>query len=619
MALKIKTENFMRSLAVVLISLIVTVIITGTINAKIKKNTIDNVNVSSEFLTEQITKKLSNIFANKKRVNFAFAKKVILPQKLSTFIPKGKRGEKKGQYSTGSVESIAIWKKGETGEILNQLHTKASLKRKNLYGLRLNQSVDGKNVKDYFKLKLENEWIEDKFDSLQEFEIENVVSVLKDKRRENIHAIRKFELKGEEYVLDFQYSKRSILETRITKSIQRVIIVSMFLFLTFLFVYALMFDKEFLMHVIVFNMLIFTLYPLSWVISLTFSTSKTLGGRTLNPIPKNASFDNYKAALRNLKKVDLNGVKLVDGKLFLGDEVKQEDKKPMVEEKNIKAVYNVFDPKMKNIYKKSTHKFKLEESQEISEYNGVQKKLTTNKYYIEFKQDTKLDKDMQIYNVEYYTSQNFLFMSGLMNSIFIAVATAMIGMILSSTAAYAFSRFRFPGRDGFMMSFLITQMFPNIMMLIPLYIIFGNLQLINTFRGLILAYSITALPFNIWNLKGFFDTIPVDLEEAALIDGCSASQTFYKIVLPLSLPSLAISGLFSFLNAWNEYIVAATFINEESKYTIPVVIKMLIGSNDVNWPMFATMSVLVSVPVIIVFLMTQKYLVGGLTAGGVKG
>lgn len=169
------------------------------------------------------------------------------------------------------------------------------------------------------------------------------------------------------------------------------------------------------------------------------------------------------------------------------------------------------------------------------------------------------------------------------------------------------------------MSFLITQMFPNIMMLIPLYIIFGNLGLINTFKGLILAYSITALPFNIWNLKGYFDTVPKDLEEAALIDGCSASQTFYKIVLPLSLPSLAISGLFSFMGAWNEYIIAATFMNEESKYTIPVVIKMLVSANDVNWPMFATMSVLVSIPVVIVFLMTQKYLVGGLTAGGVKG
>lgn len=212
-----------------------------------------------------------------------------------------------------------------------------------------------------------------------------------------------------------------------------------------------------------------------------------------------------------------------------------------------------------------------------------------------------------------------MFVSGILNSIFVSIATALVGMMLSSAAAYAFSRFKFPGREGFMMSFLITQMFPNIMMLIPLYIIFGNLGLINTFKGLILAYSITALPFNIWNLKGYFDTVPKDLEEAALIDGCSASQTFYKIVLPLSLPSLAISGLFSFMGAWNEYIIAATFMNEESKYTIPVVIKMLVSANDVNWPMFATMSVLVSIPVVIVFLMTQKYLVGGLTAGGVKG
>jgi len=143
-------------------------------------------------------------------------------------------------------------------------------------------------------------------------------------------------------------------------------------------------------------------------------------------------------------------------------------------------------------------------------------------------------------------------------------------MMLSSAAAYAFSRFRFPGKGGFMMSFLVTQMFPGTMMIIPLYVIFSNLGLINTFQGLILAYSITALPFNIWNLKGFFDTIPKELEEAALIDGCSATQTFYIIVLPLSLPALAISSLFSFMGAWNEYVVAATFLNEEVKYTIPV-------------------------------------------------
>lgn len=519
-----------------------------------------------------------------------------------------------------SLDAIAIWGTDE-GKIQNFYHTYRKFYRKNIYGLRDNEEIDSKNINTYFKMKIENEVIAEEFNKINDFYIENLEEILNLDTREQIHSLRKFIVNGEEFLIDFQYSKRSILETRMTKSIQKLVIIAMFLYVIFLWVYSIIFDKNLFTHVIVWTVLLYTLYPVTWVISLTFSGVNSLGGTTLNPIPKKATLDNYRAALFNLKRVKVEAVKLENGKLYIGEEIVKTDvdAKPMLEAKNIISVYNAFDPTKTNLYEKAGGKLETEQKSENTKYNGEIKTIVRNVYYVVLNEG-QLDKNYQkIYNIEYYTYQNTLFVSGMRNSIFISIATALIGMILSSSAAYAFSRFRFPGRDGLMMSFLITQMFPNIMMLIPLYIIFGNLGLINTFRGLILAYSITALPFNIWNLKGYFDTVPVDLEEAALIDGCSASQTFWKIVMPLSLPSLAISGLFSFLAAWNEYVVAATFVNEEGKYTIPVVIRMLVGSNSVNWPLFGAMSVLVSIPVVAVFLLTQKYLVGGLTAGGVKG
>ncbi|BDU49441.1 sugar ABC transporter permease [Haliovirga abyssi] len=611
---KYTKKQFIRSLIVVLTSLLIAVLFTGWYSNYAKKTVITSVTKSSEFFSKKIVEDINKKFAKSKRIIFIRAKKIIDPKSLFKYIPEGR-----SDISKLSVASIAIWSKKD-GKIVNEIHTISSLNRKNLYGLRKGETLNKNNVKNYFESKIENSWIENNFDKIQEnqFVVENINGFLKNKKRNNLHTVRKFNLKGKDYLLDIQYSKRSIVSNRITKKIQTEVIVIIFIYLLFLLVYSLIMDRNLLMHVLVLYVLVFTTYPLTWVISLTFKSSNSMGGTNLNPIPKNATLDNYKAALLNLKKVKEEGIVLdKNNKLFIGQEVIVDGKGAMIEAKNIKSVYNVFDPNSTNLLKDV--KFEVKEKDTKVTYNGKEKIIKQDAYYLRLNKVSELPQDMQIYNVEYYTHINFLFLSGIFNSLFIAILTALIGMILSSAAAYAFSRFRFPGRDGFMMSFLVTQMFPGTMMLIPLYIIFSNLGFINTFKGLIFAYSITALPFNIWNLKGFFDTVPKELEEAALIDGCSASQTFYKIVLPLSLPALAISALFSFMGAWNEYIMAATFMNTESKYTIPVVIKMLVGSNSVNWPMFATMAVLVSIPVVIVFLMSQKYLVGGLTAGGVKG
>jgi arabinogalactan oligomer/maltooligosaccharide transport system permease protein len=207
----------------------------------------------------------------------------------------------------------------------------------------------------------------------------------------------------------------------------------------------------------------------------------------------------------------------------------------------------------------------------------------------------------------------------LLNSVMVSLATTLLGVFLASTAAYAFSRFRFPGRTAALLSFLVTQMFPGILMMIPLYLIMDTLGLLDRLAGLTLVYATTAIPFCVWMLKGYFDTIPKELEEAAVMDGASRARIFWTLVLPLSLPGVAVTALFSFMTAWNEFILAATFMNQETSYTLPVGLQMMVGQFSSDWGHFAAGSVLVSLPVMALFFALQRYLVAGLTAGGVKG
>ncbi|MFT7579582.1 MAG: arabinogalactan oligomer/maltooligosaccharide transport system permease protein [Myxococcota bacterium] len=207
----------------------------------------------------------------------------------------------------------------------------------------------------------------------------------------------------------------------------------------------------------------------------------------------------------------------------------------------------------------------------------------------------------------------------LWNSIIVALATTVVGLGLSTTAAYAFSRFRFAGRQQALAAFMLTQIVPGVVMMIPLFILLDAIGLRDSLLGLVLVYATTAIPFCTWMLKGYFDTIPKELEEAALIDGASRWVLFTKVVLPLSRPALAVTALFSFMTAWNEFILAATFMNAESGYTLPVALQRYVGAFSTDWGTFAAGAILTSIPVMALFFLLQKHLVGGLTAGGVKG
>jgi arabinogalactan oligomer/maltooligosaccharide transport system permease protein len=214
---------------------------------------------------------------------------------------------------------------------------------------------------------------------------------------------------------------------------------------------------------------------------------------------------------------------------------------------------------------------------------------------------------------------DWLFGQQLLNSVIVSVATTVLGIFLACTAGYAFSRFRFPGRREGLMMFLVSQMFPGTMMLIPLYVILDAVGLLNQLAGLILVYSTTAIPFCVWMLKGYFDTIPKELEESAIIDGASQFTIFWRIILPLARPAIAVTALFSFMTAWNEFILATTFMNSEDAYTLPVTLQSYVGAYSTQWGYFAAGAILVSIPVVALFFSLQKYLVGGLTAGSVKG
>lgn len=206
------------------------------------------------------------------------------------------------------------------------------------------------------------------------------------------------------------------------------------------------------------------------------------------------------------------------------------------------------------------------------------------------------------------------------NTVFLAVVTVSLSLLIAVPAAYCFSRRRFPGRKTILKCLVLLNSFPAILSMFAIYRLLRPMGLINHRVGLILVYTGTMAVFSLWNTKGYFDTIPTEIEEAAKIDGASDIQVVTKIVMPLAKPSIITTALQVLIYVWNEYIYATTFMTGESKYTLAAGLNSLQATEMTgSWPVFAAASITVSIPVLIIFFKCQKYMTSGLTAGGVKG
>jgi len=212
------------------------------------------------------------------------------------------------------------------------------------------------------------------------------------------------------------------------------------------------------------------------------------------------------------------------------------------------------------------------------------------------------------------------FLLWLKNSLILSVGTMVLAMGTAVTAAYGFSRYRFRGRRAMLQLLLILNAFPQILSMFAIFRLFKILHLLNSYGGLIIVYAGSMCIFSIWNMKGYFDTIPVEIEEAARIDGAGAGQVLVKIVLPLARPAIIVTAVMVLIFVWNEYLFATTFMMDESSYTLAGGLYQLqSGDYSRSWPLFSAAAILVSVPILLVFFRIQKYMISGLTAGGVKG
>ncbi|MFE2355438.1 sugar ABC transporter permease [Streptomyces parvulus] len=218
-----------------------------------------------------------------------------------------------------------------------------------------------------------------------------------------------------------------------------------------------------------------------------------------------------------------------------------------------------------------------------------------------------------------FVLQHTNFFHWLKSSLIVSLGTTVIGVMVAATTGYAVSRMRFPGYRKLMWVLLVTQMFPIAVLIVPMYQILSDLQLVDSYLGLVLVYCSTAVPYCAWLLKGYFDTIPFEIDEAGRVDGLSPFGTFFRLILPLARPGLAVAGFYSFITAFGEVAFASTFMLSDTKYTFAVGLQSFISEHDAQRHLMAATAVLVAIPVSAFFYLVQKNLVAGLTAGGTKG
>ena len=222
----------------------------------------------------------------------------------------------------------------------------------------------------------------------------------------------------------------------------------------------------------------------------------------------------------------------------------------------------------------------------------------------------------EAYSKLFTTTVNFF--AAMKNSFIVASLTTIVSLTASTLAAYAFSRYQFTGRKILMCTFLCNNMFPTVLLLIPLYTIMRKMGLLYTPASLVLSYTTFTIPFSVWLLLGFLNDLPMSLEEAALVDGCNRGSAFLKIILPILGPCLVATGVYIFMTSWNEYTFAMMFTNTDTR-TIPVALKSLIGQLGVQWDLLTAGGILTIIPVCLMFFFAPKRWVEGLTAGAVKG
>ena len=250
-------------------------------------------------------------------------------------------------------------------------------------------------------------------------------------------------------------------------------------------------------------------------------------------------------------------------------------------------------------------------------------------FYWTFVTSVKLPEELHSLKVIYWPQHptfqayshlfgQYNFLHPMKNSLIVAAITTVVSLTVSTLAAYAFSRFRFPGRKPLMVLFLTNNMFPTVLLLIPLFTIMRKLGLLYKPASLVLSYTTFTIPFSVWLLNGYLNDLPLSMEEAAMIDGADRAKAFTRIVLPVLLPCLLATGVYIFMQSWNEYTFAVLFTNENSR-TIPVSLKMLVGQLGVQWDLITAGGIITVIPVCIMFFFAQKRLVAGLTAGAVKG
>ncbi|MEV4438958.1 carbohydrate ABC transporter permease [Streptomyces sp. NPDC049577] len=205
------------------------------------------------------------------------------------------------------------------------------------------------------------------------------------------------------------------------------------------------------------------------------------------------------------------------------------------------------------------------------------------------------------------------------NSVIVALGATVLGVLVAASAGYAISRMRFPGHRPLMWTFLVVQMFPMAVLIVPLYNILGQLELLDSYGGLILTYCSVSVPFCAWMLKGYFDSIPAEIDEAGRMDGLTPFGTFWRLILPLARPGLAVTGFYAFITAWGEVAFASQFMSSEDHYTLAVGLQTFVGQQKAEWGLMTAAAVLITVPAGLVFFLAQRHLVAGLTAGGTKG